>query len=132
MSAKVGSKPKFWGGDKAMSRHLSITLLMALSLSCQDLQQDQKPIENSAARLKTTDAVLTGQGTKMKASLTFTHRITKDAPYYKTGPQQARPQDGILKAGTKIKLIKDAGSYSLVETEQGIEAYVAISDMEEI
>jgi hypothetical protein len=53
-----------------------------------------------------------------------THVILHDAEYYLTGPQQARPPDGTLPAGSKVTLLQNAGSYCLVRTEQNVEAYV--------
>lgn len=55
----------------------------------------------------------------------MTHVITYDTHYYMSGPQQARPPEGMFKAGTKVELIQDAGSYSLVRSQDGIEAYVS-------
>ncbi|MBI1983303.1 MAG: hypothetical protein HYS61_03800 [Acidobacteria bacterium] len=54
-----------------------------------------------------------------------THVVLCDAEYYLTGPQQARPPDGTLAAGSKVTLRRDAGSYCLVRTEQNVEAYAA-------
>lgn len=55
----------------------------------------------------------------------FTHVIASDAVYYVGGPQQAQPPDGTFTAGTKVLIIEEAGSYSLIRSEEGIEAYVA-------
>lgn len=67
-------------------------------------------------------------GDKVKSALNddkSTHVITTDAVYYKGGPQQAQPPDGTFKTGTKVTLIEEAGSYSLVRSADGIDAYVA-------
>jgi hypothetical protein len=53
------------------------------------------------------------------------HRITADTAYYQTGPQQMTPPDGTFRAGTKVALIRTAGSYSLVTSAAGVEAWVA-------
>jgi hypothetical protein len=55
----------------------------------------------------------------------MTHAVTYDVNYYMSGPQQARPPEGSFKAGTKVQLIQDAGSYSLVCSEDGIQAYIS-------
>ena len=55
-------------------------------------------------------------------SETFTHKVTEIAEYYKGGPQQAQPPDGKFQPGTKVNIVQDAGSYSLVTSEGGIEA----------
>lgn len=54
-----------------------------------------------------------------------THVVLRETEYYLSGPQQARPPDGTLAAGTRVTLLRDAGSYCLVRTDQGLEAYVA-------
>jgi hypothetical protein len=55
----------------------------------------------------------------------FTHRVATDTEYYLLGPQQARPPDGTLPAGTKVTLLEEAGSYCRIRSEDGIEAYVS-------
>ena len=55
----------------------------------------------------------------------FSHVIAAETEYYTTGPQQARPPDGKLPAGTKVSVVEESGSYVLVKSESGIEAYVA-------
>lgn len=55
----------------------------------------------------------------------FTHVIESDAEYYKVGPQQAQPPDGTFKSGTKITVVEESGSYSLVRSADGTEGYVA-------
>jgi hypothetical protein len=54
-----------------------------------------------------------------------THTLTADTEYYRDGPQQARPADGVLPAGSRVRLVSEAGSYSLVETSDGLRVYVA-------
>lgn len=55
----------------------------------------------------------------------YTHVVTFETNYYLSGPQQAMPPEGKLKAGTKIVIIQDAGSYSLVKSEEGVQAYIS-------
>ena len=62
---------------------------------------------------------------KQDADEDFTHVLTVETEYYLGGPQQARPPDGKFTVGVKVKLIEQAGSYSQVESESGITAYVA-------
>jgi len=59
------------------------------------------------------------------ATAAFTHVVAVDTPYYTAGPQQARPPDGTLKAQTKVRVVRDAGSYCQVESENGVAAYVS-------
>jgi len=55
----------------------------------------------------------------------FTHVVISKTAYYTTSPAQARPPDGQFEPGTKVKLLRKAGSYVLVRSEEGITAYVA-------
>ena len=55
----------------------------------------------------------------------FTHVISVEAEYYTTGPQQGRPPDGKFSAGTNVNVIEEAGSYTLVRSKNGVEAFVA-------
>jgi Bacterial SH3 domain len=60
----------------------------------------------------------------------FTHLVATDTEYYLSGPQQARPPDGTLPAGTKVTLLEEAGSYCRVRSEGGIEAYVSTESLQ--
>ena len=51
--------------------------------------------------------------------------------YYLTGPQQARLPDGYFEKGTRVRLVSGAGSYSVVESETGVTAYVPTDSLEE-
>ena len=55
----------------------------------------------------------------------ISHVVSIDAEYYTTGPQQGRPPDGKFAAGTKVSIVREAGSYALVRSEDGRQAYVA-------
>jgi hypothetical protein len=59
----------------------------------------------------------------------YTHTITANTEYYLDGPQQARPPDGTLPAGTTVRLVREAGSYSLVETPDHLQLYVATDSL---
>ena len=55
----------------------------------------------------------------------FTHLIKSDAEYYKDGPQQGRPPDGVVKKGMKVRdLDTTRSSYRHIETESGIICFV--------
>jgi uncharacterized protein YgiM (DUF1202 family) len=62
----------------------------------------------------------------------MTHVIIRDTKHYRAGPQQQSPPDGTLKAGTKVKLLSDQGSYSSVVTEDGTETFVSTSDLKKL
>jgi hypothetical protein len=70
---------------------------------------------------------LTAAGCK---GATYTHTVTVDTEYYRDGPQQARPADGTLAAGAMVRLVSEAGSYSLVETSDRIRVYVASDSLQ--
>ncbi|NIP86015.1 MAG: hypothetical protein GTO03_10810 [Planctomycetales bacterium] len=55
----------------------------------------------------------------------MTHALHKPATFYLGGPQQARPPDGTLAAGTKVRILQQAGSYVEIETDSGLRAFVA-------
>ena len=69
-----------------------------------------------------------------KAPAKFTHTITGlgGAHYYLGGPQQARPPEGQFKPGTRVKLVRKNGSYSVVQSEIGITAHVATAALKPI
>jgi hypothetical protein len=48
-----------------------------------------------------------------------------DASYYATNPEPARPPEGRLRAGTKVRLLGQRNGYARVETEDGIRGCVA-------
>ena len=58
-------------------------------------------------------------------TLRITHTVSADTEYYLSGPQQGRPPDGTLKAGTEVELISESGSYALVRSMSGVEAHVS-------
>jgi hypothetical protein len=55
----------------------------------------------------------------------FTHVVTVDTPYFASGPVPAGPPEGVLRAGTRVRLLEQAGSRARVETEDGTVGYVA-------
>lgn len=67
-----------------------------------------------------------------QAESTFTHIIVGETAYYTTGPQQGRPADGRFKEGTKVRLRRNAGSYSEVQAENGVTAFVAATALKAI
>ncbi len=69
-----------------------------------------------------------------KSNGPFTHTIAGlgGVHYYLGGPQQARPPEGKFKPGTRVKLVRKAGSYSVVQSETGITAHVATAALKPI
>ena len=59
------------------------------------------------------------------APTAFTHVVQQEAAYYVSGPQQGRPSEGRLPAGTKVSLGPDKmGQYVYFESESGIKAWI--------
>ncbi|MEC9094649.1 MAG: hypothetical protein VX438_18210 [Planctomycetota bacterium] len=59
----------------------------------------------------------------------ITHLVVADAEYYLDGPQQMRAPDGRFSTGTKVQLLQDSGSYSVVVSEDGIRAHVSTASL---
>ena len=64
----------------------------------------------------------------------FTHEIAGpfETVYYLTGPQQTRPPEGRFKPGTRVRLVRKKGSYSVVQSENGITAHVTTGALKAI
>ena len=67
-----------------------------------------------------------------KPAVKVTHVISGEEVYYLDGPQQMRPPDGKFQAGTRVELVQDSGSYSMVVSEDGIRAYVSTGALKPI
>ena len=61
----------------------------------------------------------------MSALDVFTHIVSQSTAYYLTSPAQGQPSEGEFPAGTKVKVLQESGSYSLVQSYKKIKAYVA-------
>lgn len=51
-------------------------------------------------------------------------KVLKDNTVYYDFPAQARPPNGTAQKGWKLRILKDAGSYTQVEFENGIKGYI--------
>ncbi len=60
----------------------------------------------------------------------YTHTVVSDTQYYRDGPQQDRPPDGVLAAGTMVRLVSESGSYSLVETSDHSRVHIASDSLQ--
>jgi uncharacterized protein YgiM (DUF1202 family) len=96
-----------------------LLILVIGNIGCEsrDAQQGKMPSQQPQAAEKQTDS--------------FSHVITTEAEYYTTGPQQGRPPDGKFPAGTKVTIVREEGSYTLVRSEAGVEAYVSSDAVKE-
>jgi serpin B len=99
-------------------------LLSVLCLGCNRAEEPRrKAVEN---KLEQIGEELKNYDERDETSVSeLSHVIATETEYYTTGPQQGRPPDGKLPAGTKVSIVEDAGSYVLVRSDGGIEAYVA-------
>ena len=59
----------------------------------------------------------------------YTHVVSSETAYYRDGPQQGRPHDGMLFPGTRVTVVEGAGSYCRVRTEAGLEVWVATDSL---
>ena len=82
-------------------------------------QKAEEQLRQVSDRLKETEQQEVSQESE------FVHRITTEVEYYTGGPQQGRPADGTFAADTRVALLEEAGSYTLVRSESGVEGYVA-------
>ena len=92
--------------------------------------KDKPPAHSQAhshhqSATETEGAQLVAPGNAPAAKASFPDVITSSTAYYTGGPQQGRPADGTLAEGTPVRVIAAAGSYSVVETADGIHAYVS-------
>jgi len=101
-----------------------LLLLVVVCPECNPAEQDRrKAAENN---LKQIELPLKNYHETHKSSDSATsHVVTVETEYYTTGPQQGRPPDGKFSAGTKVSIVEEAGSYVLVKSEDGVEAYIA-------
>ncbi len=61
-----------------------------------------------------------------------THVVTQQVAYYKAGPQQAIPPDGKIETGTKVRIIRNAGSYTEIQTENGVRGYISSDSLKQL
>ncbi len=104
-----------------MPRHIavSLSLLVALvALGCSGQSSPPANIDGGQDTDATADAL------SDRPAETFPYTIAQEVEYYTTGPQQGRPPDGTLAAGTKVNVLRRTGGYSLVRWAGGIEGYV--------
>lgn len=104
--------------------------LVILTLGCNRTEETgRKPIENNQKQAQL--AMQNDNGTPDAPATEFTHVIAIETEYYTSGPQQGRPADGTFPVGTKIKIVEDASGYLVVQSEDGIEGYVAASAVQQ-
>lgn len=102
-----------------------VLLLMAvLCLGCNRAEEARrKAVENNLKQIG--EDLQNYHQTHQSSESPFSHLIATETEYYTTGPQQGRPPDGKFPAGTKVSIVEEVGSYVLVKSEGGVEAYVA-------
>jgi hypothetical protein len=110
-----------------MIRHCVTCIVVGFAFGCSS--HTQTPPETAARPAaehpapETTKPTLSPNTPAEKVVLT--HVLTTDATYYLEGPQQARAPDGVLKSGTRVRLVQTNGSYCVVSTENGVTAHIS-------
>ncbi|TWT62369.1 SH3 domain-containing protein [Rubinisphaera italica] len=113
---------------------LFATSLLFFATGCSN-QTEQSSPSPKAAPVKPLGPPPEGQSepeVSPEPKTSMTHSISVETEYYKGGPQQGSPPDGKLTAGTEVKLVESAGSYSLIETAEGEQAYISSDALNKI
>ena len=95
-------------------------------------QSDQPDSTNQAVSDKPDESTSPEIIPAKKKAVKVTHVISSEETNYLDGPQQMRPPDGKFKAGTKVELVEEAGSYSVGVSEDRIRAYVSTGALKPI
>lgn len=85
-----------------------------------------------ALALATVSMLASGCASAARQHTTFTHVTIESVSLYRDGPQQARPPETTLPAGTQVRVIETAGSYSRVELADGSAGYVITSGLRRV
>jgi len=105
-------------------------LLVVVCLGCNRAEEARrKAVENNLKQIG--EELHNYHEAHQSSDSEFSHVIAAETEYYTTGPQQGRPPDGTFQAGTKVSVVENAGSYSIVESENGVRAYVATDSLKE-
>jgi serpin B len=98
-------------------------LVFVPCLGCNSADEARrKAVENNLNQLE--EAIKNYEQNHETSHSEFTHVMATETEYYTTGPQQSRSPDGMFPAGTRVNIIEEAGSYLLVRSEGGVDAYV--------
>jgi hypothetical protein len=114
---------ELWADALQLRPALVLGLLMGMTGCAGTESPPAAKTEQTAPAVPTSPAVDKPQSTDFAP----THAVVSETEYYTTGPQQGRPADGSLPAGTNVELLESSGSYSLVRAESGTEGYVSQS-----
>jgi hypothetical protein len=110
-----------------MKLRVIVGLWMLASIGCNEIQEVGEETRKASEQDNLQQIALASpqDGTAdLQPKIVFDRRIATATEYYTTGPQQGRAPDGMFPVGTRVRLLEEAGSYTLVEAEDGITAYV--------
>ena len=105
-------------------------LLVVVCLGCNRAEEARrKAVENNLKQIG--EELHNYHEAHQSSDSEISHAIVAETEYYTTGPQQGRPPDGKFPAGTKVNVVEEAGSYVLVKSDGGVEAYVAADSVKQ-
>jgi hypothetical protein len=108
--------------EPRMNQPLCILLVAAVVLLAGCVEPPAPP---AAA---TTDSTAAKTAPSATAPAMFV--LATGTVYYAGDPLHGHKPDGTFRRGTKVSLVHRAGNYSVVRSEDGIEAYVATHTLE--
>lgn len=119
-----------------MKFKLRYSLLVLLEITaCQNFSTQEKlSLASSSAQepKEHKEDHMQNKQVPQKLSEKYTHTVSIETPYYLEGPQQGTPPDGSFSAGTKLKLLQNMGSYSLVLAGDNLRAYLSNATLKKL
>jgi hypothetical protein len=110
--------------EPRMNQPLSILLVAAVVLLAGCAEQPAAPAKSSPSGVQSP-----ARPAEPPAGPTM-FVLSTGTTYYAGDPLRGHKADGTFRRGTKVSLVHRAGNYSVVRSEDGVEAYVATHTLE--